>query len=219
MVHGDLKGVRLRTLAITLPPNTVFIKANILIDKDGHARLADFGLLTIVSDSTHSTTSSSSKSAGTTRWMSPELLDPDRFGFKNSRPTKQSDCYALGMVVLEVLTGQAPFPRYTGLVVMRKVVDGERPGRPQGAEAVWFTNDLWVTLEQCWSPQPNVRPTVEIVIECLERGSLIWKPLPPSADDDVQMDSDDESALTAINHPCVFLRLILSFILTCKHVM
>ena len=39
---------------------------------------------------------------GTTRWMSPELLDPDRYGLPDSRPTKQSDCYALGMVVYEV---------------------------------------------------------------------------------------------------------------------
>jgi len=37
--------------------------------------------------------------------MSPELLDPDRFGMPQSeenRPTKQSDCYALGMVIYEV---------------------------------------------------------------------------------------------------------------------
>ena len=34
--------------------------------------------------------------------MSPELLDPDQFGITDSRPTKQSDCYALGMVVYEV---------------------------------------------------------------------------------------------------------------------
>jgi hypothetical protein len=34
--------------------------------------------------------------------MSPELLDPDRFGISNSQPTKRSDCYALGMVVYEV---------------------------------------------------------------------------------------------------------------------
>jgi len=39
---------------------------------------------------------------GTPRWMSPELLDPDRFGITDYRPTKQSDCYALGMVVYEV---------------------------------------------------------------------------------------------------------------------
>lgn len=39
---------------------------------------------------------------GTTRWMSPELLHPERFGAKGFRPTAQSDCYALGMVVYEV---------------------------------------------------------------------------------------------------------------------
>jgi len=37
--------------------------------------------------------------------MSPELLDPGRFGVPASeekRPTRQSDCYALGMVIYEV---------------------------------------------------------------------------------------------------------------------
>ena len=36
--------------------------------------------------------------------MSPELLDPDRFGNGDRRPTKRSDCYALGMVIYEVRT-------------------------------------------------------------------------------------------------------------------
>jgi len=38
--------------------------------------------------------------------MSPELLDPERFGLPDSpeanRPTRRSDCYALGMVIYEV---------------------------------------------------------------------------------------------------------------------
>ena len=37
--------------------------------------------------------------------MSPELLDPERFRIPESeggRPTRQSDCYALGMVIYEV---------------------------------------------------------------------------------------------------------------------
>ena len=141
--------------------------------------------------------------------MSPELFDPDRFGFKNSRPTKESDCYALGMVVLEVLTGQAPFPRYTGLTVMRKVVDGERPERPQGLEAAWFTDDLWVTLERCWSLQPKHRPTPEVVFERLEEGSMAWQPIPPGADDDVETDSDDESVFALSYYSCMFLHFVL----------
>jgi len=42
---------------------------------------------------------------GTARWMSPELFDPERFGIQGSegyRQTRESDCYALGMVIYEV---------------------------------------------------------------------------------------------------------------------
>jgi len=128
--------------------------------------------------------------------MSPELLDPDQFGSEKSRRTKKSDCYALGMVILEVLSGQAPFPRYSGLVVMRKVIEGERPGRPQGPEEVWFTDGLWETLGQCWSPQPKDRPAIESILGCLEQVSVTWQPLPPSVDCDVGTCSDDELSFT-----------------------
>jgi serine/threonine protein kinase len=50
------------------------------------------------------------------------------------QPTKESDCYALGMVIYEVLSGQAPFASFKDFIVMRKVIEGERPGRPEGAE-------------------------------------------------------------------------------------
>ena len=44
---------------------------------------------------------------GTLCWMSPELLDPSRFG-SNGRPTPESDCYALGMVIYEVSWLRSP---------------------------------------------------------------------------------------------------------------
>jgi len=186
-------------LIVTPPPKPLpIIKLNILIDQDGRARLADFGLLIIVSDSTYHTSSSTPKSAGTTRWMSPELLDPDRFGREDGRATKESDCYALGMVILEVLSGKPPFPNCNGMVVMRKVVEGERPGRPEGKEEVWFTDDLWVILEQCWLPRPERRPAIEAILQCLEQGSTVWQLLPPDSDDYAQSDShDDQSDFTS----------------------
>ena len=143
--------------------------------------------------------------------MSPELLDPDQFGFEHGRSTKESDRYALGMVILEVLTSQVPFAHYKDFIVMRKVIDGERPGRPQGPEAVWFTDDVWGTLERCWSPQPKARPTAEIVLERLEQGSAAWQPLFLGADGEFQADSDDESVLTVSDYSCVFLHSTLNF--------
>jgi len=67
------------------------VKANILIDPTGHARLADFGLLTIILDPTNLLSSSSYTQGGTVRWMGPELIAPQRFGLKKSRPTESSD--------------------------------------------------------------------------------------------------------------------------------
>jgi len=201
-------------LIATPPSKALFIKLNILIDQDGRARLADFGLLIIVSDSTYHTSSSTPGGAGTTRWMSPELLDPVRFGCEDGRATKESDCYALGMVILEVLSGKPPFSGDGGLIVMRKVIEGERPGRPEGKEGVWFTNDLWEILEQCWLPQLERRPAIEAIFQCLERGSTTWQPLPPDSDDYFQSDSDDQSDFTSSHgssiDPSTFLDVVVN---------
>ena len=119
MVHGDLKGVRFisskcNTFILRPQPST---KANILVNRDRRACIADFGLSTITGVATRAAAGASQASlisndtlmsftgGGTRRWMSPELLDPERFGIPESednRPTRQSDCYALGMVIYEV---------------------------------------------------------------------------------------------------------------------
>jgi len=75
-------------------------QANVLVDKTGTARVADFGLMTMVNLSTN-LSSETSVSGGTVRWMSPELLHPSRFG-SNGRPTRESDRYALGIVIYDV---------------------------------------------------------------------------------------------------------------------
>ena len=165
-----------------------------MIDQHGQARLADFGLLTLVSDPLNTTNTSSVTNAGTTRWMSPELLHPEEFGFEQSRPTKQSDCYALGMVILEVLSGEPPFARDKDFIVMRKVIDGERPRRPEGA---FFTNRLWMTLEKCWSPQPTDRPSGEAVLECLGQVSKNWQPRLPPVAEGVEVDGNEPVFITS----------------------
>ena len=133
------------------------------MDETGQACLADFGLLTIISDSENGLSSTSGSQGGTVRWMSPELIDPERFGFERVRPTKSSDCYALGMVMFETISEKLPFDGRTGFAVLLKVVNGERPRR----EAK-FEESLWKMLGLCWSARPSDRPSVEEVLDCLE---------------------------------------------------
>jgi serine/threonine protein kinase len=162
------------------------VKANILIDQTGHARLADFGLLTIMKDPTNLLTSSSYTQGGTARWMSPELIAPQRFGLKSSRPTQSSDCYALGMVVYETISGNLPFHEDTDLTVFVKVLEGERPLRGAG-----FRNDLWRMLERCWKSRPSDRPTIEDVLRCLEMFSKLSERPSPEADEGMERDGVD----------------------------
>ena len=150
-------------------PTPFIFQGNILVDKTCHARIADFGL-TILSDSM---IPSLGTQGGTVRWMSPELLDS---GAQDRQPTRYSDCYALGMVIYEVISLCMPFHRHQNSVIPGKVVQGDRPERPKGVDGVQFTNDMWEMLERCWAPKPGNRPRIEDVLRCLERGSMSWGP-------------------------------------------
>ena len=122
--------------------------------------------------------------------MSPELLDSDPTGLKDCRPTRQSDCYALGMAIYEVLSGQVPFAPFGRYAVMRKVMDGEHPERPEGAAGMQFTDDLWRILNRCWATRPEDGSSVLDVLECLERVSEDVKQPLPWVDEGLEADED-----------------------------
>lgn len=201
MFHGDLKGVRLLVCYHLLCDCScsLDLKANILINCDDHACIADFGLLAITPDQANFISKTSHSGGGTLQWMSPELLYPERFGLKESCPTKESDCYALGMVIYEVLSRQAPFGLCKGIAAGLKVMEGERPARPRGTQAAWFTDDLWGMLERCWKHQPGDRPSLETLLHCLEGVKQPSRPPSPTPTmhKDAMINSDDSLDFTA----------------------
>jgi len=81
-------------------------QANILIDSERCARLADFGLAVVIDESITGSAAVSRAARGTIRYMAPELFDPDTFGFTSGflklLPSMRTDIYALGMTILEV---------------------------------------------------------------------------------------------------------------------
>ena len=128
---------------------------------------------------------------GTIRWMSPEMLDPTHFG-SNGRPTRESDCYALGMVVYEVsrlrsprwsliygsqvLTGLLPFHHLCAFAPVTAVLRGKRPEKPVDAKSLGFSDTLWGLVQLCWGESISDRPTVQQLLYCLSLNSLAWVP-------------------------------------------
>ena len=171
---------------VILLPYGIHLKANILIDETGCARLADFGLLTIISDPANFISSSSYAQGGTVRWMSPERIVLQEFGLEDSHPTESSDCYSLGMVIYETISGNPPFHKHADMAVFLKVSKGEHP--PRGVE---FMESLWRTLETCWAFQPKNRPRIEDVLKCMETVSISLESPPSGANDEMKKGGDD----------------------------
>ena len=155
--------------------------------------MADFGLMSTVALSTVLFSESVVSSGGTLRWMSPELLDPTHFGSKG-HPTRESDCYALGMVIYEVsqlyslrwsqtyppqvLTGLQPFHQMCAFSPMAAVLRGKRPEKPLDAESLGFSDELWGLVELCWSELSSGRSTALRLVDDLSSASLNWVPPP-----------------------------------------
>ena len=131
-------------------------------------------------------------SGGTYRWMSPELLHSKMHGTK-CRLTRESDCYALGMVIYEVgwlhslrrsliyppqvLTGLKPFHDMPHLTFILPALNrGARPDKPLRAEILGFSDTLWELLELCWSRTSSGRPTARELLDCLSSASSNWVP-------------------------------------------
>jgi len=178
---------------------------NILVDNNCRARLAGFSLLSMASD--QPTTPPSANFSGTVRWMSPELLLPDSFGLKDNGLTRESDCYALGMVIYEVLSGEIPFASRTDTATVFKVLEGERPERPQGTQGARFTDSIWGMLELCWKPRPSDRPNLDIVLRCLQDAA---RPSIPSCGrhENVEIGTRDQPGTTSSDSAVAGLSII-----------
>lgn len=133
IVHGDLKG------------------ANILISDDGRALLCDFGLAEIraAASETNFAFRSSASAKGTYRWMAFEFTS-----HYDAQLTRESDIWAFGCVLVEVLSGRVPFHEIT------PAPKGQVPSRPPGIH-----DRLWRLMLHCWQMVPSDRPCAGCILE------------------------------------------------------
>ncbi|GKV25844.1 hypothetical protein SLEP1_g35227 [Rubroshorea leprosula] len=161
--------------------------SNIMLDSEFNARLGDFGLArTIqVSEKTHHSTK---EIAGTPRYMAPEI-------FHTRKATVETDVYAFGVLILEVVCGRKPDNEHGivdwvwenyGMERIGDVVDVRLNGEFKKDEA-----ECIVMLGlACCHPNPYERPLMSTALQVLtgeatapvvpkEKPAFMWPAMPP----------------------------------------
>ncbi len=142
---------------------------NVMIRVDGTVKLMDFGIARFL-DESHVTLTGAL--VGSPAFMSPEQaiegeLDP------------RSDLFSLGTVLFQLVTGQLPFTGANPSVILKKVIEGDRPHVSELAPSM--SPSLADVIERLMATHPEARfPSAEACVEAL-RGCL----------EEVQIDPDD----------------------------
>ncbi|KAH7337093.1 hypothetical protein B0J17DRAFT_718990 [Rhizoctonia solani] len=122
VIHRDIKG------------------ANILTNKDGTVKLADFGVAT-----TPTGAMNDAAVVGSPYWMAPEVIE-------QSGATTASDIWSVGCVVIELLEGQPPYHFLDPMPALFRIVQDDCPPIPEGASPI--VKDF---LYQCFQKDCNLR--------------------------------------------------------------
>ncbi|KAG5621846.1 hypothetical protein H5410_007064 [Solanum commersonii] len=86
---------------------------------------------------------------GTLPWMAPELLNGS-----SNKVSEKVDVFSFGIVLWEILTGEEPYANmHYGAIIGGIVNNTLRPPVPSFCDPEWR-----ILMEQCWAPDPSVRP-------------------------------------------------------------
>jgi serine/threonine protein kinase len=123
---------------------------NILIDSNGTAKLADFGLAKIFSETYDfsSGTTATGIFKGTPNYAPPEA-------WEGERPTVAWDTYGLGVVVYRCLTGELPYPGNSPLEIARNMARGSY--KTLRSLAPRYSEELSTLLDRMLETDPDTR--------------------------------------------------------------
>jgi serine/threonine protein kinase len=108
--------------------------------------------------------------------MAPEVA-------KNQVYNEKVDMYSFGLILHEMLSGDAPFGGMKKDAFVRRVVEGgERPDLERGSRGRWIEGDAEVKqfIEKCWDRDAGKRPDAGAAYALLERLSK-QNPSPPQS--------------------------------------
>ncbi len=132
--------------------------ANMLLRKDGHLLLSDFGIAKILEGTTNLTRVGTG--IGTPQYMSPEQ------GMASQSVDRRSDIYSLGIVFFHCLTGRVPFTADSPLTITVKHINEPLPIDMLIAANV--PQPIIQVVQKMTAKQPHERyQSAEILIDAL----------------------------------------------------
>jgi len=133
---------------------------NVLLNKAMVAKISDFGLARILTDTDGAHISETD--VGPVKWMAPESLMSKKF-------TAKTDVYSYGIVGLEILTQQPPFPKlssyeylrnYNTLNIPRVISESLSEDTPALLEAL---------ILKCTQMDPHLRHDFDMILTIFQK--------------------------------------------------
>ena len=136
------------------------IKAgNILVDADGAVKLADFGVSASCWGS-GGRPRTRLTFVGTPCWMAPEVMEQE------SGYDFHADIWSLGITVLELCHGHAPFSKYPPMKVLLMTLQNPAPTlEEKQADGRHFSRALREFVTLCLQKDPSKRPSASKLLE------------------------------------------------------
>ena len=140
---------------------------NILLDGNGHVRIADFGVSGwLVNEGAQQ--EKAKTFVGTPCWMAPEVMEQIHgYDYK-------ADIWSLGITAMELAKGYAPYAKYPAMKVLIKTIQDEPPSmetyndfeHDDFAEYNDYPDEQWSKsfcrmIHSCMEKNPTQRPTCE----------------------------------------------------------
>ncbi|KAH9039389.1 ras guanine nucleotide exchange factor domain-containing protein [Lactarius hengduanensis] len=146
IIHGDLRGT------------------NVLLSRDSHAFLADFGCARV--EEVEVTGPTEALTYGSTRWLAPELMTQSNY----VPTTRNTDVWSFGMLCVEIFTDNVPFNHIPNEAFIPLVIrDGTLPTRPEGDIITkGLTDAMWDLMNRCWRREPESRPKMPEIRETIQ---------------------------------------------------
>ncbi|EGC30433.1 hypothetical protein DICPUDRAFT_99535 [Dictyostelium purpureum] len=126
--------------------------ANILVDKDNNAKVADFGMSRVIDINFNMTAV-----AGTPKWEAPECLIGETY-------TSAADVYSYGMLLFEMATSEEPYMEINSIAELFKTVCEKKTKPKIPSSCPSFLSNL---IKDCLNNSPKKRPTMNQIIQKL----------------------------------------------------